>query len=300
MSGVYFGNDIHQAWIKAPQTGLKAINQGWASETQLLNGRTHIRRSEASHRRFTMNWLGSMNDVGNSLHIIKDFADGLYGDGPFFWNDPYATTSNLFDPTWASPALTIGSNIAGICPDGVGVTKSKILTSSEEGVTALGNNTQGYPAYTAKFVAPGSATLESNKFTFYIPDGYTLWLGMHGSHGTAGAASYKPYRDGNAGTVANMTPLTVATTTRVNTSISSSTADKVEVYLRKITSGSCTFYVNAFMAQLLKTGVSPEQGKFISGRGTTGLQFASLPEIEYYSATINSGQIGISLTMAEI
>ena len=300
MSSVYFGNDIHQAWIKAPQTGLKAINQGWSSETQLLNGRTHIRRSEASHRRFTMNWIGPMNDVENSLHIVRDFANGLYGDGPFFWNDPYATTSNLFDPTWASPALTIDSNIAGICPDGVGVTKTKILTSSEEGVTALGNNTQDYPAYTAKFVAPGSPTLESNKFTFYIPEGYTLWLGMHGSHGTAGAASYKPYKNGTAGTVANMTPLTVTSTSRVNTPISSSTADKVEVYLRKITSGSCTFYVNAFVAQLLKTGVSPTPGKFVSGRGTTGLEFASLPEIEYYSANINNGQIGMSVTMAEI
>lgn len=300
MSKVYFGNDTYQTWIKAPQTGLKASTQGWSSETQLLNGRTHIKRSEASHRRFTMNWLGSMNDLDNSLHTIKDFADGVYGDGPFFWNDPYATTSNLFSPIWASPSLSIDSGVDGICPDNAGVSKTKLLTSDAEVVAVLGSNTQNYPSYTAKFVAPGSETLESNKFTIYIPSGYTLWLGIHGSHSSSGAASYKPYKAGVAGSVTNLTALGVSSTTRVNASISSTTADKVEVYLRKVSSGSCTFYVNAFIAQLLKTGTSPESGKYISGRGTSGLEFASLPEIEYYSSAINKGQIGMSLTMAEI
>jgi hypothetical protein len=36
------------------------------------------------------------------------------------------------------------------------------------------------------------------------------------------------------------------------------------------------------------------------GRGTIGLEFASFPEIEYYSANINDGQVGMSVTLAEV
>lgn len=298
MNGVYFGNDAYQTWIKAPQTGMRAANQGYTSETQLLSGRTHIRRSDASHRRFTMNWLGSMNETEDSLHVIKDFADGLYGDGPLFWNDPYSLTSNMFPPAWSAPAMSIDTDWDAICPDDVGITKAKVPTSSVANL--VGNNTQGYPLETARFTAPGSPNAESDKFTFYIPEGYTLWLGLHGHHGTTGAAFGKPYKNGVAGTPVNIAPLSVATATRVNTSFSSATADKVEFYLAKIAPSPCTFHISGLIAQLIKNGKSPEQGGFVSGRGTTGLQFASLPEIEYYSAAINNGQIGMSATLVEI
>lgn len=298
MSGVYFGNDAYQTFIKAPQTGMRATNQGWSSETQLLSGRTHIRRSDASHRRFTMNWLGSMNDTENSLNVIKDFADGLYGDSPLFWNDPYATTSNMFPPAWAAPAMSIDTDWDAICPDDVGITKAKVLTSSIANL--VGNNTQGYPLETARFIAPGSPTAESDRFTFYIPDGHTLWLGLHGHHGTTGAAFGQPYKNGVAGTPVNLTPLQVSTPSRVNASFSSNTANKVEFYLAKITSSPCTFHISGLIAQILKTGTVPEQGPFVSGRGTQKLEFASLPDIEYYSAAINNGQIGMSATLVEI
>ena len=298
MSGVYFGNDAYQTWIKAPQTGMRATNQGWSSETQLLSGRTHIRRSDASHRRFTMNWLGSMNDTENSLNIVKDFADGLYGNSPLFWNDPYATTSNMFPPAWAAPAMSIDTDWDAICPDDVGITKEKVLTSSVADL--VGNNTQGYPLETAKFTAPGNPNAESDRFTFYIPDGYTLWIGLHGHHGTTGAAFGQPYKNGVAGTLVNLTPLQVSTPSRVNTSFSSTAANKVEFYLAKIAPSPCTFHISGLVAQLLKTGTTPEQGRFVSGRGTEKLEFASLPDIEYYSAAINNGQIGMSATLVEI
>jgi hypothetical protein len=245
-----------------------------------------------------MNWLGSMNDTENSLNVVKDFADGLYGEGPFFWNDPYAITSNMFPPAWAAPAMSIDTDWDAICPDDVGITKEKVLTSSVANL--VGNNTQGYPLETARFTAPGSPTAESDKFTFYIPDGYTLWLGLHGHHGTTGAAFGKPYKNGTAGTPVNLTPLQVSTPSRVNTSFSSTTANKVEFYLAKIAPSPCTFHITGLIAQLLKTGVAPEQGGFVSGRGTEKLEFATLPEIEYYSAAINNGQIGMSATLVEI
>lgn len=298
MSYVYFGNDSYQTWIKAPATGMTVTNQGWSAETQLLSGRAHIRRSEASHKRFSMNWLGSMNDTADSLNVVKDFADGLYGTGPFFWNDPYAMKSNMFSPAWAAPAMSIDTDWDAICPDDAGITKEVVTTASISSL--VGNNTQAYPIYTAKFTAPGSPTLQSESFTFYIPDGYTLWLGLHGHHGATGAAFGKAYKNGVAATPTNITPLGVNTATRVNVSFSSSTADKVEFYLAKVASGQCTFHITGLIAQLLKTGTSPQTGRFFSGRGTTGLEFASTPEIEYYSSAINDGQIGMSANFVEV
>jgi hypothetical protein len=74
----------------------------------------------------------------------------------------------------------------------------------------------------------------------------------------------------------------------------------VEFYLAKIASSPCTFHITGLIAQLLKTGVTPEPGRFFSGRGTTGLEFLSTPEIEYYSAVINDGQIGMSANFVEV
>lgn len=300
MRKVYFGNATKQTWINAPQSGMTASSAGWINETQLLNGQVHIKRSQGSHRRFEMGWLGALNapELEDSLHTIKDFADGIYGTGPFFWNDPYATQSNMFSPAWAAPAISVNTDWEAICPDNVGVTKEVVTTASISSL--VGNNTYNYPPTTAKFTAPGSPTLESDKFTFYIPDGYTLWVGLHGHHGTTGKAYVKPYNNGTAGTAVELTPLGVNTATRFNVSINSTAADKAEFYLAKVASGQCTFHIVGIMAQLLPTGTTPTTGDFIAGRGTTGLEFASFPEIEYYSANMNNGQVGMSVSLVEV
>jgi hypothetical protein len=300
MSSVYFGNDTYQTWIKAPRTGMRASSVNRVNQGTLLSGRAYVNRSDASHRRFDMSWLGSMNepDTERSLQTIKDYFDGLYGEGPFFWNDPYAMKSNMFSPAWASPAMSIDSDWYAVCPDDVGVQKEKVLTSSISSL--VGSNTQNYPLYAAKFTAPGSPTAESDKFTFYIPDGYTLWIGLHGHHGTTGKAYIKPYNNGTAGTAIELTPLGVNTATRFSTSISSTTADKAEFYLAKVASGQCVFHIVGIIAQLLPTGQTPATGKFLSGRGTNGLEFGSAVDIEYYSSAINNGQIGMSTTFVEV
>ena len=296
---VYFGNDEKQVWINAPQTGMRASSAGYIFEQQLLSGSTFIKRSDASHRRFEMSWLGPLNapNLEDSLSVIKNFSDGLYGTSKLFWNDPYATTSNLFSPAWAAPFMSIGTDWDAICPDDVGITKEVVTTASISSL--VGNNTQGYPSQSAKFTAPGNPNAESDKFTFYVPSGYTLWLGLHGHHGTTGAAFGKAYKNGVAATPTNITPLGVNTATRVNTGFSSTVADKVEFYLAKIAPSPCTFHISGLIAQLLPNGTTPQAGDFIAGRGTTGLQFASFPEIEYYSANVNDGQIGMSATFAE-
>ncbi len=300
MSSVYFGNDNYQSWIKAPRTGMRASTVNFLNQGTLLSGRAYVKRSDASHRRFEMSWLGSMNDPDNekSLQTIKNYYDGLYGEGPFFWNDPFAMTSNMFSPAWASPAMAIDSDWYAVCPDDVGITKSKVLTSSISDL--VGNNTQGYPLYTAKYRAPGNPNAESDRFSFYIPEGYTLWIGIHGQHGDTGEAFIQSYKNGVAATPVELTMLGVNTANRFSTSVSSTTADKVEFYIAKTAPSPCTFYISGLMAQLLPTGQVPATGAFISGRGNTGIEFGSAVDIEYYSSAINNGQIGMSATFIEV
>jgi hypothetical protein len=296
---VYFGNTNKQQWIKAPLSGMSASPEGYSETSRFLNGGASVRRSNASHRVFNMAWNGSMSnpESPNDLSIIKDFADGLHGEGPFYWVDPYAIDQNLFSPGWAAPFMSIDFDWTGLCPDleDSPVQRETVLTSS---VTGIGTNSQGYPYKTAKYTVAGP-NAESYKYTFIIPDGYTLHLGLHGKHGSTGGAFATPYNaSGVAGTDVQLTALGVDSSTRMNTSFASTTAKRVEFYLKKTDSGPCEFFIAGLIAQLLPTGVSPASGKFISGRGTQQLEFTGV-NIDYTSAAINDGQIGMTATLIE-
>jgi hypothetical protein len=300
MGRVYFGNKNHQSWIKAPTTDMSASATPFVETSQFLNGGASVRRSRGSHRVFEMGWNGSMNNPGNinDLSIIKDFADGLYGEGPYYWVDPYAMDQNLFAPGWAAPFMSIDFDWSGLCPDleDSPVQRDTVLTSE---VTGIGTNTEGYPYKSAKYTVAGPSG-ESYKYTFIIPDGYTLHLGLHGKHGSTGGAFATPYNaSGVAGTDVQLTALGVDTTTRVNTSFASTSAKRVDFYLKKTGSPPCEFFIVGLIAQLLPTGVTPATGKFISGRGTQQLEFSDM-SIDYVSAAINDGQIGMSATLTEV
>jgi len=54
------------------------------------------------------------------------------------------------------------------------------------------------------------------------------------------------------------------------------------------------------IAQILPSSASPSLGGFISGRGTTAVEFGSTVNIEYYSSAINDGQVGLSTEWIEV
>lgn len=287
-SQVYFGNATKQLWIKAPASGMNASQQGWSVETPLLNGSTSIRRSKAAHRRFSPSWLGSANstDLSESLTTIKDFADGLYGDGPFYWVDPYAAKTNVLPENWAAPMLTESDwkNIAsGITPTFTAAT--------------VANN---YPIKYATYATTNNYE-SAQKLTLIIPNGYKLAFGWHGpSTGSTTGMRVVPYKraDGLADTAINPTKITAGGTVRTNTNISGTTYSRVEIFIATATAS--TLNITAMIAQIIPASDSVASGGFISGRGTTGIEFSSRPKIEYYSANINDGQIGLAVEWVEV
>jgi len=54
------------------------------------------------------------------------------------------------------------------------------------------------------------------------------------------------------------------------------------------------------IAQLTSGSALPAAGGFIGGRGTSALEFAGPIGIEYYSANINNGQVGLSCQWQEV
>ena len=288
MAGVvYFGTKDKQSWIKSPSSGMRANSVGWATKTQLLNGRASVRRSKASHREFNAEWFGDLNSgLDSSLQEIKNYSNGLYGDGPYYFLDPYAASQNVLPPHWAAPMLTENDwpNLAtDIVP---------VFTKSYED--------NGFPfKYVTYTVTTGYVS--TNKLVLIIPEGQTLNFGWHGP-ATAETTGIRivPYdrMTGNADVAIDPERIDIGGTTRTNTTINGTDYSYVEIFLAADTDQDIK--ISAMIAQILPTGSSVATGGFIAGKGTTELEFENSPEIEYYSAAIGGGQIGMSVNWIEV
>lgn len=284
---IYFGTGDKQSWIKAPSSGMRANMQGWAAENQLLNGRAFIKRSAASHRRFEASWVGSYNSTEEaSLQNIVNYATGLYGNGPYYFVDPFAANQNVMPAHWAAPMLT--------------ATDWPELATGLVPSFAVSTANNSYPMkYVSYLTTDGYAS--TKKLTLIIPTGYKLAFGWHGpAGGSTTGVRIVPYlrSSGLADTAVNPTMITAGGTVRTNTNISGTTYSKVEIFIA--TTLASELSITAMIGQIIPLASSVASGGFISGKGTTGLEFLQAPTIEYMSSAINSGQIGMAATWVEV
>lgn len=288
---VYFGNSTKQTWIPAPQSGLSAGTSSFISQAQLLSGRQSVRRSKASSRSFGTSWVGPMNaaNIEDSIYTVKDFADGLYGEGPFYWLDPYAIDTNLLPPHWAAPMLS-GDDWPAIVNIGVA---SKTTTPA---------NNYNYP-YQSLSISFGASIAEStDKFRVIIPEGHKMHFGWHGvqSSGEATIIVRAYDRDTGVATDIETVPLAVTSQTRTNTQVRGNDYSHADIFFKNTAASASIIQVAGMIMQVLPDTDAVDQGGFISGRGTTALQFVQMPEMEYYSAKVNGGQIGLTATFMEV
>lgn len=290
---VYFGNATFQTFIEAPLTGMTAGSSGFYAETQLLNGRTFVKRSVASSRKFGASWSGSLNstDLTTSLETVKSFSSGLYGAGPFYWVDPFASDQNILPPHWAAPMLD--------------ETDWPSLSATVTPTFSSGIYANNFPTRRANYLLPAGHS-DTKKLTIIIPSTHTLHFGWHSNSSgytssTGAGIRITPYNLlGAAQTAVNPVSLLAGGTTRTNQTFAGSSVSRVEIYLANGGGTSISAIITAMIAQVLPTGTSVATGGFIPGKGTTALQFSSPVEIEYYSSAINSGQIGLSTTFVEV
>lgn len=289
---VYFGNSQKQCWINAPQTGLNASSESYITQSQLLSGRAHVKRSRGSHRLFSPSWLGSLNAeaLEDSLQTIKDFADGVYGDGPFYFVDPFASETNILPPHWAAPYLMQNDwpQLWDVAPF--------------EYVATTSNNLS-YPATSVRYASGDDGEQSSTKkLTLIIPEGYSLFFGWHGAiaDGSPTVRIDRYSRSTGQASALDTTPIALTSSNRTNAIISGTTYSHVDLYFYNPDGDVYDFTVAGMIAQILPSTSFPAQGGFVSGRGTTGLEFGGSVTIEYYSSKINDGQIGMSTSWIEV
>lgn len=285
---VYFGNKTKQTWIKAPQSGMKASSIGYATESQLLSGRTVVRRSKGSHRKFDASWLGSLNtsDTELSLQTIKNFHDGIYGDGPFYWLDPFAKDQNILPEHWAAPMLA-----------------EKDWPQLSYDITPTFTTldvANDYPIKYALYSTSGEYA-SPEKLVIIIPEGYKFHFGWHGPAGVGSSTGIRvlPYlrETGVADTEINPAKLTAGSAKRTNISVNGNAYSYVEIFLA--TDEALDVAITAMIARVIPDSESVPNGVFIAGKGTTQLEFANAPTFDYYTSSINDGQIGMSVSWVE-
>jgi hypothetical protein len=292
---IYFGNANKQVWIPAPKTGLSAIVDSYFNEAQLLSGRAFTRRSSANHRRFSPAWTGPLNaeSINDSLHTIKDYFDGIYGDGPFYWLDPFAIDTNLLPPNWAAPMLT-EKDWPTICaiPTGSGATS----------FVATEPNTKSYPYKSLNINLTSTQAFESaSSNRIIIPTAHRFHFGWHGEvvSGNATVILRAYSRSTGLPTDIITNVMSVGSTIRTNTQLSGLAYSMVDIIVIKPVGATSEISIAGMMAQVLPETSSVKQGDFISGRGTKGLLFSSAPSITYLSAKINDGLVELATNFIE-
>lgn len=273
----WFGTRGYMQWVAAPAINMDATKKGWATQTNYLNGGAYVRKSLAAHKEYSLAWNLTTRE---RIRAISDYADGLFGQGPIYWADPFVMDTNMLPAYWASPFMGIY--------DGPILNEQATLRPTSTPTPA---NTLGYPAESAVYTI-GAGTKPS--VWIPIPPGYVAWVGFSGSAGTGGLLQATPTTGvSTLGTPVSLTPLSVTDPNRVNQSFDGNVYNGVQLSL----AGTGTIVLSGIMVQLLPNGSVPFTGSFISGQGHSGCQFASQPLLTQYNAIMD--RVGLSAVLVE-
>jgi len=259
----YIGTKRRMTEVRAPSVNMQASKQGFANELQFTNGGASVRRSVASHKRYTLTWNFVERD---DARVILDLADGLYGTGDIYWHDPFVADRNVLPQWWATPS------IGGY--DGL-----PLNAATRGDLKDTPTNTLGLPLESIEYTV-----VENQSRTVWvpIPPGYTAHVGVYGEDGTGGTVEATPTLAGeDAAPTDTLTLLAASDNSRFNYTVAASDGyDGVELRL----GGAGTVTLSGMMVQVLEDGASPEAGGFISGQGHSGVSFLSQPNYTPYSA----------------
>lgn len=266
---MYFGTRTRMQWVRCPSVSMPSSKVGWQSKTDYLNGGAYVRRSTAAHKEYRLTWNVATRD---EMRPILDYADRLYGDGPFYWIDPFVSNYNLLPQWFASPFQGLDDGI--------------ILTgeTTRGSVIATPDNTLNYPTRSILYTVTDPA--RAVRVWVPIPPGHTAWVGAHGQDVTGGTVQVIPTTGpATTGTPSTLTLLGVTDPTRFNASFSGN--DYTGIYLTL--GGSGSVILSGLMVQVLRDGVTPETGGFISGQGHSGCEFVEQPTYTPYSSAFDTG-----------
>jgi len=293
-SVVYFGNRQKQAWIPTPDVGMTWSKVKRSNLIALEGGGVYVDDSQASHREGTAEW--AIQDP-NAFRIVREFLDGVWGPGPFFWTDPFAADTNLFSPSWATPGIIAN----GDWPD-IHTTAYNFSTNLETGL--LGLPSRGIVYSPTNNI---SGALPARRFTILIPPGHSLAFGAHGAATGSGVVALRSV------TPAGATLQTVSYTPLANNGMTSfngtglfpysSGHRVVEVFLARSSGAASTITLTGMRAIVVPEGtvVQTENAPFVSSEGSGALRFVGgINETLHYAPRNSSRRAkGFSVRLAE-
>lgn len=170
---VWFGTEEKMGWIPAPSPGVGRSTTRWRVGGQFLNGGQWRKESASGSRTCSLQWPVM---TGDKVRKITAFLEGSYGDGPFYYSDPFSEGVNSA-PQWLAAPWLATKGAPAFTPNPV-----QIDTPA---------NTRNYPSYGARYaVTPGT----SKTVRLPVPEGYTAHIGAHGQPvGVLPAQSFTNY-----------------------------------------------------------------------------------------------------------
>lgn len=277
---VWFGTKGNMQWIPAPAVNMGAGKTGYAGRADFLNGGAWVRRSKAAAKSYNMSWnLQRREDI----QPVLDYADGMYGNGPIYFLDPFAADRNVLPAYWAAPYINTY--------DGPIRTESGARPERVDNGTSI----NGYPVESAKF--SGGSLLGGRSVYIPIPPTSIAHVGAHGDALTSTGAGVQVVAHAtiSGGPVTMLPFLSRATQQRTSHQFAGSLYHGVTISIAPGTGGD--FIIDGIIAQVLPAGVVPAPGGFISGQGNSGLSFVSQPSVTAYSAAMD--RVGVSADLVE-
>jgi hypothetical protein len=291
MKQIWFGiPGQHMQWCPAPLAGAEAANVNHVASIAFENGGSDVARSKQYRKQYTFSFTGLAEEL-DGIGVYNKFASGFYGDGLFYFSDPYAWETNLFSAGWASPGLIEQGweNIYDTTPTFANTTANNYnqplrtptwsVTSSANAVPATANGVQ----------------------YIVIPPTHTLNIGVTGSAtGTAVVRVVPINTDGTNGTAVDLTLIGATSATRMNATFAGSSYQAVKVYITRTDTSTSTISIVSMMARLVETGKSLTlTGNHMPGEGHTGLEFSDDARVETYTYMYPPRK-GLSTTLVEV
>lgn len=266
---MYCGTTERFTWVKPPAIDADISLGKWGSVGTFINGGGYVLGSQTGHKVYRLAWNTKSSQ---DIYDILDYADGVYGDGLFYFLDPFAMDTNVLPQFWASPRLAA-------------VDAPPFIRGQRPTLINTPNNSYSYPTKSAVYTIGTSDYI--HEITVPVPPGYTFWMGVHGSSsGTAAVtvrnldvgvgATLLPADDllpgeelvlSSPDTVVEIPMLPVTTSYRMNTAISNVSGVIISF------TGEGLLTLSGMIAQVLPEGITPDTGNFISGRGHSGCRF---------------------------
>jgi hypothetical protein len=290
MSGkkMWFGTRGYECWVPTPAISPTYARGSYTSSAQLINGGNNRHDSKSGFNTYDLSW--QQTKKRDDLRPISDFADGVFdpadGANLIYWIDPVAADKNVLAQGWAVPVIA-SEDGAPLATDANGV--------SQVSATSMPTNSYRYPARAA-LLKLTAASLTQKQY-IPIPPGYSAWVGIHGDANCQNVVQVQPVNGViNAGAVVNPTVMTGFDGTLVNTEFPVASSSGIVLQIAAVGSPTAiTIY--GLIVQILKTGVVPLTGSFVSGQGHSGCQFNGKPSKTPYSVPLD--MVGMTARLEE-